>query len=139
MTTQARIGYQTTFQLETTAGSGVYQAIGEITKLTPPNEKADVLDATNFDSPNGNKEFVLGLSDPGEIKFDMNLVPGSSSETLLLAAKASRSAYAARITFPAGQVWDFAVLITDYAPDAPVDKLMTCSVTGKVSGSVVRS
>lgn len=139
MTTQARIGYQTKFELETAAGSGVFQQIGEITKLSPPNEKADVLDASNFDSPNGYKEFVLGLTDPGELKFDMNLVPGSASETLLLAAKISRTAYAAKITFPAGQIWQFQLLITDYAPDAPVDKIMTCSVTGKVSGSITRS
>ncbi len=120
--TQASIGYGSKFALESTPGSGVYVNIAEIDDLTPPNQKADVLDATNFDSPNGFKEFIIGMTDPGELKAAMNFVPGSASETLILAAQASRVSYGARITFPAGQVWTFSLL-----------------VSGKVSGSIVRA
>lgn len=139
MTTQAAIGYGAKFELGDGASPEVFLRIGEITKLTPPNQKADVLEATNFDSAGGYKEFILGLTDPGELKFDMNLVPGSASETALLAAQASRQAYNAKVTFPGAQVWEFQILITDYAPDVPVDKIMTCSVTGKISGSITRT
>lgn len=139
MTTQAAIGYGAKFELESAPASGTYTRIAELTSLSAPNEKADVLDATNFDSTGGYKEFVLGLTDPGEAKFEMNLVPGSASEALLLTAKASRAAYSARITYPAGQTWTFGFLITDYAADVPVDKIMKVSVTGKVTGPVVRA
>lgn len=139
MTTEAKIGYGAKFELETAAGSNAFSEIGEIDDLTPPNEKADVLEATNFNSPNGYKEFILGMTDPGDCKFTMNLVPGSASETLILAAKASRDAYKAKITFPEGQVWAFLLLVLEYSTTVPVDKKMTASVSGKVTGSVVRS
>lgn len=139
MTTKASIGYGSTFELEATIGGGDYTPIAEIDNLTPPNEKADVLDATNFDSPGGYKEFIAGMVDPGECKFDMNFLPGSASELLILAARAARKARAARITFPAGQVWTFQLLVLEYSPAAPADKKMTCSVMGKVSGSIARA
>lgn len=139
MTTQAKIGYGSFFELENAPGSGVYVRIAEIDDITPPNEKADVLDATNFDSENGYKEFILGMTDPGDLKLSMNLVPGSASETLLLAAKASRAAYSGRITFPDAQQWTFLILILEYSATVSVDKKMTVSVSGKVTGSVVRA
>jgi predicted secreted protein len=139
MSTQAAIGYGSKFELENAPASGVFVRIAEIDDLTPPNEKADVLDATNFDSPNGYKEFIAGMVDPGDVKFSMNFLPGSASETLILAARASRVAYAAKITFPAGQVWQFSLLVLEYSPAAPADKKMTCQVSGKVSGSIARS
>jgi len=139
MTTQASIGYGTVFSLESAPGSGSFVRIAEIDDLTPPNEKADVLDATNFDSPDGYKEFIAGMVDPGDLKAAMNFLPGSASETLILAARASRVSYAAKIVFPAGQTWIFQLLVLEYAPAAPADKKMTCTVSGKVSGSIARS
>lgn len=137
--TLASIGYGTKFALENAPGSGVFVNIAEIDDLTPPNEKADVLDATNFDSPNGYKEFIAGMVDPGDTKFQMNFLPGSASEILILAARASRVAYAAKITFPSGQIWTFQLLVLEYSPAAPADKKMTCQVSGKVSGSIARA
>lgn len=137
--TLASIGYGTKFALENAPGSGVFVNIAEIDDLTPPNEKADVLDATNFDSPNGYKEFIAGMVDPGDTKFQMNFLPGSASEILILAARASRVAYAAKITFPSGQIWTFQLLVLEYSPAAPADKKMTCQVSGKVSGSITRA
>lgn len=139
MTTQAAIGYGAKFELENAPASGVFVRIAEIDDITPPSPKADQLDATNMDSPNGYKEFILGMTDPGEVKLSMNLVPGSPSETLLLAAQASRAAYAAKITFPGAQVWAFQALVIEYAPAVPTDKKMTATVTAKVTGSVVRT
>lgn len=137
--TLAQIGFGSTFELETAPGAGTFALIAEITDLTPPNEKADVLDATNFDSPDGYKEFIAGMVDPGDLKFEMNFLPGSASETLILAARASRMRYAAKVTFPTGQIWQFSLLVLEYSPAAPVDKKMTCQVSGKVSGSIARS
>ena len=137
--TQASIGYGSKFELETAPGSGAYNAIAEIDNLTPPNEKADVLDATNFDSPDAYKEFIAGMVDPGELKFDMNFLPGSASEGYILAARAARVAYGGKVTFPGGQVWTFKLLVLEYAPAVPADKKMTCQVSGKVSGSILRA
>lgn len=137
--TDAAIGYGSKFELETAPGSGTFLLIAEVKDITPPNEKTDTPDATNMQSPDGYKEFVMGLTDPGEVSFQMNFLPGSASETRILAAKATRLAHAARITFPGAQVWNFAVLMTGYQPAVPTENVMTATVTGKVTGAVARA
>lgn len=139
MTTKAAIGYGSRFELETSPGSNVYVEVAECDDLTPPGAKVDMIEATNFDSPNAYKEFIAGMIDPGELKLSLNFVPGSASESAILAAQAARVAYGGRITFPAGQVWTFNVLILTYEPAVPTDKKMTATVTGKVSGSILRA
>lgn len=137
--TEAAIGYGSKFELETAPGAGTYFRIAEITNLTPPQEKTDSLEATNFDSPDGYKEYITGMTDPGDVKFDMNFLPGSASETAILTAKASRVKYGARTTFPNGSVWNFSILILEYSPAVPVDKKMDASVSGKVTGAILRA
>jgi hypothetical protein len=137
--TDAAIGYGMFFELETAPGAGTFLRIAEVTSITPPNEKTDTLDATNTDSPDGYMEFIMGMTDPGECSFEMNFLPGSASETRILAAKATRQAHAAKITMPGAQVWSFDVLMTGYAPAMPVKDKMTATVTGKVTGSVARA
>lgn len=139
MPTQAAIGHGTKFELGDGADPEVFTEIAEIFDFTPPNETTDTIDATNFQSPNRYREFIMGLTDPGEISFEMNFVPGSTSETKILAAKASQTAKTGRITFPNDWTWTFDVLITGYEPAVPADDKMTATVTGKVSGSVVRA
>ncbi len=137
MSTQAAIGLGSKYEIDDPNNPGAWLKIAEIKDLTPPNEQADVLDATNFDSPGSYKEFILGMTDPGDVTFTMNLVPGSASEIALLAAKLARKAFHARITFPNAVVWTFDNLITHYQPSVPVEGIMTCTVTAKVTGSVV--
>lgn len=134
--TDAAIGYGSKFEID--IGGGFIE-IAEVIDITPPNEKADVLEATNMQSPNGYKEFILGLTDPGNVSFTMNFLPGSVSETTILSAKSSRLAQSARITLPGAQAWAFLVLVTDYVPAVPSEQKMTCTVTGKVTGSVART
>lgn len=58
-------------------GTEVFTTIGEVTNIKGPSEKAGQLDATSFDSTA--MEFIAGLSDPGEITFDVNFV-GSDAQ-----------------------------------------------------------
>lgn len=136
MATAASIGNGAQFQIES-AIPGTFTAISEVFDITPPNETTDVIDATHFGSDG--REFIMGLSDPGETSFEMNFVPGSASETLLLTAKASRTAKQFRIVFPNDYTWTFSGLVTGYEPSMPNDDKMTCTVTIKVTGSVTRA
>jgi len=136
MATAASIGNGAQFQIESVT-PGTFTAISEVFDITPPNETADVIDVTNLQSTQ--REFILGLTDPGETSFEMNFVPGSASETLLLAAKASRTSKQFRIVFPNLYTWTFGGLVTGYEPSMPNDDKMTCTVTIKVTGSVTRA
>ena len=135
MSTQASIGNGAQFQIES-ATPGTYTALAEVFDITPPNEVTDVIDASHMGSPD--REFVMGLTDPGETSFEMNFVPGSTSEGLILAAKAERKAKNFRIVFPNAATWTFAGLLTGYEPAVPNDDKMTATVTIKVTGAVLR-
>jgi len=135
MATSASIGNGAQFQIES-ATPGTFTAIAEVYDITPPNETTDVIDASHMGSPD--REFIMGLTDPGETSFEMNFVPGSASEGLLLAAKATRLAKKFRIVFPNDQTWTFSGLLTGYEPAVPNDDKMTATVTIKVTGSVLR-
>ena len=91
-------------------------------------------------SPNRNREFISGLNDPGECSFDMNFVPGSTSddrlfELLNLPVGVNRRR-TMRISYPNGTTWTFTGELTGYEPTVPVDDKMTATVTFKVSGAL---
>jgi hypothetical protein len=142
--TDAAIGYGSTFEL----GDGAepeeaFTEIAEVFDITPPNESTDTIDATHMKSPGANREFIFGLTDPGEVSFEMNFLPGSPSEQKILAARAARKRVGGRINFPkvgaaARQRWEFGCLVLGYEPAMPNDDKMTATVTCKVSGSIVR-
>ena len=135
MATAASIGNGAQFQIES-AAPNTYTAVAEVYDITPPNETTDIIDASHMASTD--REFIMGLTDPGECSFEMNFVPGSTSETLILAAKAARAAKNFRIVFPNLATWTFAGLLTGYEPAMPNDDKMTCTVTIKVTGAVLR-
>lgn len=138
MATNAAIGHGTQFQVRESGSPTTWTTIAEVFDLTPPNETTDVIEATSFGSPNGMKEFILGLTDPGECSFEMNFQPGSTSEGKLLTIKAARLPHGFRIVFPNAATWTFDGLLTGYEPAVPSDGKMTASVTIKVTGAVLR-
>lgn len=140
MTTSAAIGYSSEFHIwDSTLGTPAFVKISEVTSITPPNEQIDIIDVTHMDSPSNYREFIQGLTDPGECGFEMNFVPGSASEDLVLAVKAGGVAVQCKVVFPNAATWTFAAFVTGYEPAVPVDDKMTATVTMKVTGSVVRA
>lgn len=136
MATNASIGSGARFQIESTTPA-TFTDIAEVYDITPPNESTDVIDATHMGSGN-TREFIMGLTDPGETSFEMNFIPGSPSEGLIIDARASRVSKNFRIIFPNGAQWTFAGLLIGYEPAMPNDDKMTATVSIKVTGSVLR-
>ena len=137
MTTQASIGYGAVFELHNGVG---FEAIGEVTNLTPPNVSVDAVDATHTESEGAAREFIAGLVDYGEIKIEMNLVAGEASDALIRSTMIARAAVQWRITFPGGpSPSNQAVgsgILTGYETEAPLDDKMTANLTIKVTGVV---
>lgn len=133
--TEARIGHGITFEMADLATPTAFTYLAEVFDITPPSETTDMVDATHMQSPNRTREFISGLTDPGEASFEMNYVPGSLSDKALIAAKNKRKW--CRTTFPNGVQLLFIGLRQDYEKNAPTDDKMTASVTWKVSGEVV--
>lgn len=133
--TQARIGHGITMEMADIATPTVFTYLSEIFDVTPPSDTTDTPDATHMQSPNKTREFIDGLTDPGEASFEMNYVPGSASDKALMAAKGKRKWL--RLTFPNGVQLLFVGIRQGYEKSAPTDDKMTASVTFKVSGEPI--
>lgn len=132
--TGAKLGYGSKFSISQDAGS-TFTDLGEVSNITPPSSTIATVDATHMASPNGDKEFIIGLNDPGDASFDMNFIPGSASDVLIRAVKAARVSVVCKVTYPNGATWTFTGLLTSYAPAVPNEDKMTATVSFKVSGS----
>lgn len=130
------IGYGSLSEISTDSGS-TWADLGEVTSLTPPALAVDAIDVTHMQSANGTREFIPGLMDPGECSMEMNFLPGSASEALILSVL--RTKVKMRNTFPGGETSTFDAIITGYALAVPMDDKMTATLTVKVSGVVVNA
>lgn len=134
--TNAMLGYGSKFEVSTDQGASFVE-MAEVFNITPPSSSVDFVEATHMTSPNATKEFILGLSDPGEASMEQNFIPGSATDLALIAIRNAREAITARITWPNGVVWTFTGLLTTYAPSGPNEDRLTASLSFKVSGSTV--
>ena len=111
------------------------QHVLELSKLSGPSEKADVIDVTSHDSASDYKEFVAGLRDGGEISIEGNFIIGDA--TGQIAMHTDFQAGTARtwsIDFPA--VGDIAGsgIVTAWEISFPDDDKISLSATIKVTG-----
>ncbi|KKX28227.1 phage tail tube protein [Rhizobium sp. LC145] len=133
--TQASIGYGTTFEMADAATPTDFVYVSEVFNLSLGSEATDQIDATHMQSPGKFREYIDGLTDPGELTFEMNYIPGSDSDRKISAAKGKRKW--TRITFPNGCQFLTYASRQNYEPSAPHDDKMTASVTFKRSGEPV--
>lgn len=140
--TQAMIGYNSRFYLgASSSASTTFTELAEIFNITPPSASVDMIDATHMQSPDSRREFIAGLTDPGECSFEMNYIPGSASDELLselLDLAPSLRSRRCRIVYPNGASHTFLGVLMTYEPTVPTDDKMTASVSFRVSGAVTR-
>jgi predicted secreted protein len=136
----ALLGYGSVFEIVSDSSPDLFVAMLEVKSITPPSAKVDQVEVTHMQSPGRYREFISGLIDSGETSFDMNFIPGNTSdqrifELLNLPTGAIRRR-ACRLSFPNGRTWAFDAEVTGYEPDVPFDDAMTSTVTMKVSGPI---
>ena len=136
MTTQARIGHGTLFQIGNEASPMVYVSLAEVTSITPPGMARDSVDASHEESPGAWREFIGGMKDGGEVSVEMNFIPGSLSTTRIIDTFSSDEALSCKIIFPdaAATTWTFQAICTGFEPETPMDDKMSASATFKVTG-----
>jgi predicted secreted protein len=136
----ALLGYGSVIEIVSDSSPDLYVALAEVKSITPPSIDVDQVEVTHMQSPNRFREYISGLLDGGEASFEMNFIPGSTSddrlfELLNLPTGVSRRR-ACRISYPNGVTWSFNAEVTGYEPDVPFDDAMTATVTLKVTGSI---
>ncbi len=136
---QAMTGLGIIIAMKATAAAAAYTDIGEPFEIEPPEQMDDEIEVSNFLSPNGFKEFIGGMTDPGECTFSINYIPGGPTEELIFGAKATKRSVPFKFTWPNGAVWSFNLLIRGFKPTAPLNDRLTAQITGRVSGSIIRA
>ncbi|MGE4339150.1 MAG: phage tail tube protein [Pigmentiphaga sp.] len=134
--TLASIGYGSRFEVSQDNGATWFE-VAEVFDITPPSDTVDMIDATHMQSPDRTREFIPGLIDPGEASFEMNFLPGSTSDAKIREIKASLARVRCRLTFPNNATWTFSAQVSGYEPAVPNDDKMTATVTFRVTGSYV--
>lgn len=80
-------------------GTALYE-LKHVVSFGLPNEQADEVEVTHLKSPNKRKEFIAGLSDGGEVQVVLNYRPGSTTDTLIAAARAARDVRQVKFVIP---------------------------------------
>ena len=78
---------------------GVIDELGEVVfadytgviEMALPSAEYDELDITSFDSPDGTKEFMLGLKDNGAVSITNLWERGSAIDNLLMAQRGKQA------------------------------------------------
>lgn len=134
--TDALIGYGTEFWLDN--DTNVLTQLGEILSVTPPNPQIAEVEATHMKSPNRRREYIAGLIEDGEGTFEMNLVPGSATDTLIQAALTDGVTRSYMIVIPDGAFgWEITgeCIVRGYERNIPIDDRMTATLTVRFTGA----
>lgn len=130
--TDARIGYGTKYAIRRSGGSLVQ--IAEVINVTPGEVTADRIDATHMQSPGHRREYIGGLIDNGEASFEINWIPGSSTDVLLRELLSSGETADHVITFSNGVTVEYEGVLTGFSKVIPIDDRMTATITVAISG-----
>lgn len=138
MSESGMIGYDTGFEVETAANSGVFFELGKVTNVTPPNESVDQVDVTHMKSPGRTREFIQGLIDPGEMTVSLNHIPGSDTDEFVIAWRKSGETRLCRIVYPNDVADRFPGFVLGYTPSMDVGDKMAADLSIKVAGEITR-
>ena len=136
------IGYGAEFEVQDgNQSDSDWVSLGLITSITPPSDTVDQIEITHMASPNRQKQYIAGLSDPGEMSLELNYMPGSVTDEFILDWRASGETRSSRINYPAttSLVDTFPTFVSSYVPAIPAGDKMTATLGLKVAGAIVRS
>jgi hypothetical protein len=134
----AMIGYKSKYRIWNTGVTpAAFFEIGEVTEISPGEEETDRIDVTHMQSPDRRREFIAGLTDPGEASFTINWVPGNPTDVFLREMRASGDVVQHQIEFPNGVTVTFDASVLTYSKAVPINDRMTATITVAPSGAEV--
>jgi predicted secreted protein len=140
MATQAIFALGTLLKIGDGGGPETFTTIAEVMSISGPGLTSDTIDVTSHSSTGGFREFIMGLSDGGEVTFTINYNPTQATHnatTGLLRDYINRTRRNFKIVFPDGSstTWSFTGVVTGFSMSAPTDAQLSADVTIKVSGA----
>lgn len=111
-----------------------FVAVAEVFDINGPGMSRDVIEVTNYDSPNKWREKIAGLRDAGEVSFTLNFL--ATSYTVFRDDFDSDDSVQYKITLPGGFNLTFNGFVTDLPLTVPVGDRVTMDVTIEISGAI---
>jgi predicted secreted protein len=114
-----------------------FTTIAEVRDISGPGFTLDTEEVTNHSTTGGYKEYIATLKDGGEVTFDLNFFQHATHDDLWDDFEA-RTRRNFQIVFPITSGDDtltFAAFVTNIGHEAPVQGVLTRSVTLRVTGA----
>lgn len=126
-------GYGSILAVATTTGT---LEIGQIRSISGPNVSGADVDTTTLDSSSNYRTFVGGLLDPGEVTFSTIYDSTSLAHSHMAYYMATHEAmtYTVYHGSSAGDSDAFVAYIKGMSREIPLDDVITCDFTLKVTG-----
>lgn len=99
------------------SGVETYTTVPEVTRLTGPSTKFDLLDVTSHDSSGFFREFIPGLLDGDMVRFTVNWRPSNAIHKALRIAAVAQTNRNFKIVFP--DTSDNTVTLSTYVQKFP--------------------
>lgn len=123
-------------QLRTATGPDVYTDIPGVFEFNPGDRAADVVDTTDFDSPNNSEESEAGIIRASNGSFSFHWEPGNTIQEQI------RSGRGTTMFFRSLDVdWqgDFAAVVLGASTPRVIGQKRVCTVTIKLTGDITET
>lgn len=134
---QTKFGFSTSDlsddDMDTAVSSDDLSGITDLAKVTdikPPKVETDDIDVSHMDSPEQHKQFAAGWANGGEVEVTVQFEKARNAAIY----GAFRKNRVFRVTFFDGSTWGFKGYIKSFGNEVEREKIVTATVTCKVSG-----
>lgn len=127
----------TKFEIGGTGSPTAFTEIGGVKTWNGFDGQAQEIDTSCLQSTE--KEFILGLPDPGNLQLDININDDDAGQIALQQARADQTLRNFRITLRNGKIRNFQGYVRSTPEQGGVDQAVVGSVGIRISGPVVRS
>ena len=138
--TSAVLGKNATLQHGSGASPQVYTTIAEVLRCGPIGSTNPEVDVTNLDSTA--KEYIAGLADGNTVDFECNWIAGNTQQEALRTAAANGSTEHLKMVWQTSPnttaVFELVILNFEMG-ETSAEQQVTCSVSGRISGSIAWS
>lgn len=142
----ATIGWGTKLLRGNGATPEVFTALAEVVSIDPPDESTDEAECSHLNSPGRFREFLLTMTDPGEVVFTVNHLPGNAGHQALRTDKTNLTMRNFEIEFYEDdgttllETCAFSAQVRNYKVNTiEKDVVKTAEVTLRLSGAITWS
>ena len=114
-------------------------AVGQILSIQGPSMTRETIDSTTLDVADGYREYITGLRDGGTLSFDMQFTKAGYQAMATSFALDEAEAFSLELPDTGATKIGFNGYVTDFPLDIPINDVMSCSVSIKISGGITVS